>query len=49
VRGETAELGGLSGAVEAFEGDEISARHDCLQITAECGGEILPPSPYVDW
>ena len=25
--GETAELGGLAGAVQTFEGDEITARH----------------------
>jgi len=38
--GEAAKLGGFSGAVEAFEGNEISARHN-LQLIADGGNGIL--------
>ncbi len=37
--GEAAELGGFAGAVETFEGDEISARHS-LQLTADGSDDI---------
>ena len=35
--GEAAELGGLAGAVETFEGDEVTARHTAsLEHLTDC-------------